>query len=414
MKEVIPLPNQQADNFITVLRAACGNGKKPLQSPDWDQLAEWARTQSLTALFYTGATQYEEFQQWDAAKRQKMQRETISIVATQAQRTQRFLDLYRQLCVGGLHPLVLKGIDCRSLYGDLADYRPSCDEDLYIPPAQIEHGYALLKECGFVLASHEAGLERADEMQEISFDDTSGILHLELHPTLFGTDRPDLDRATRWFSNADIERRAVSVELYGETFYTLHPTDHYLYLYLHLAKHFCATGVGLRQIMDLAKFQLAYRDEIDWPTIKKAVETLNSPVLYADVMAVARRFGFAVQSLTGREHNPDALVADSLSGGVYGHDREGNGTGALLSAAAMYPGRLQKIRRVFFPSAQQLEASRPYLVKRPWLLPLAWIDRYRKLIRTRGFGRETQVSIQVAQQRIRLLKSYGLLPSSGR
>ena len=408
------MSNLQMDNFIAILCTALGNGQPPLKEPDWPRLFTWARNQSLAAVFYVGAAQYPEFATCPPDERQAQQRETISTVAQQSRRTQRFLDVYRQLCAGGLRPLVLKGIVCRSLYGELADYRPSCDEDLYIPPGQIDLCCALLKECGFTLASHEASLSQADKMQEISFADSTGILHLELHPTLFGTDRPDLDRATRWFHAADIERRAVPAELDGETIYTLHPTDHYLYLYLHLVKHFCNAGVGLRQIIDLARFQLAYQDDIDWPTIQEAVTNLSSPRLYADIMAVARRLGFAVELLTGPQRDPDTLISDSLAGGVFGHDHAGNGTGVLLNLAAMYPGRLRRIRRLLFPSVQQLESSRPYLAKRPWLLPLAWLDRYRKLILIRGFGRETQVSIQVAQQRIKLLKSYGLLPASRR
>ena len=295
------MSNLQMDNFIAILCTALGNGQPPLNEPDWPRLFTWARNQSLAAVFYVGAAQYPEFAACPPDERQALQRETISTVAQQSRRTQRFLDVYRQLCAGGLRPLVLKGIVCRSLYGELADYRPSCDEDLYIPPGQVDLCCALLKECGFTLASHEASLSQADKMQEISFADSTGVLHLELHPTLFGTDRPDLDRATRWFRDAAIERRAVPVELYGETFYTLHPTDHYLYLYLHLVKHFCNAGVGLRQIIDLARFQLAYQDDIDWPTIQEAVTNLSSPRLYADIMAVARRLGFAVELLTGPE-----------------------------------------------------------------------------------------------------------------
>ena len=54
----------QAENFIVILRAAMGHGKRPLTAPDWELLTQWARLQSLPALFYAGASQYEEFQQW--------------------------------------------------------------------------------------------------------------------------------------------------------------------------------------------------------------------------------------------------------------------------------------------------------------------------------------------------------------
>lgn len=80
----------QANNFIGILRTALGNGQVPLEHPDWDKLAEWADLQSLTALFYTGASQYQEFAQWDGTKRQKLQRETIAGVVAQSMRTELF------------------------------------------------------------------------------------------------------------------------------------------------------------------------------------------------------------------------------------------------------------------------------------------------------------------------------------
>ena len=115
----------QANNFIAILRTALGNGQVPLEHPDWDKLAEWADLQSLTALFYTGACQFQEFAQWDGTKRQKLQRETIAGVVAQSTRTELFLDVYRSLLEKGQKPLVLKGVVVRQLYGELSDYRPS-------------------------------------------------------------------------------------------------------------------------------------------------------------------------------------------------------------------------------------------------------------------------------------------------
>lgn len=397
---------QQADNFIAILRTACGNGQRPLQAPDWRQLADWARSQSLTALFYTGASQYAEFQACDAAERARLQRETITTVAAQAQRTRRFWEAYQSMLAAGFRPLVLKGIVCRSLYGDLADYRPSCDEDFYLPPEQAEKCRTTLEQSGWQLTSHAASLTRADQLQEIAFDDTTGVLHLELHPTLFGTNRPDLLQATNWFYGA--QKRAVPMSLSGQTLYTLHPTDHYLYLFLHLAKHFRGKGVGVRQVMDLAKFQAAYRQDINWNTVYKAVGQLSSPELYNDAMSIARKLGFAAEG-TGPGVDPQKLLLDSLEGGIYGHDRAGNDTGVLINAALQYPGITQRVRHLFFPSAEQLFESRPYLVKKPWLLPAAWLDRFRKLGK-RGFGRETRASLASANKHARLLDAYGLIP----
>ena len=92
------MPVLQADNFIAILRTACGNGQTPLHSPDWETLARMAQIHSLNALFYTGAVQYREFEACPAALRAKWQADTIAVVARQAQRTELFLQLYPKCC----------------------------------------------------------------------------------------------------------------------------------------------------------------------------------------------------------------------------------------------------------------------------------------------------------------------------
>ena len=175
----------QANNFIAILRTALGNGQVPLEHPDWDKLAEWADLQSLTALFYTGACQFQEFAQWDGTKRQKLQRETIAGVVAQSTRTELFLDVYRSLLEKGQKPLVLKGVVVRQLYGELSDYRPSCDEDLYVRPEEAIPCRRELENLGFRITVPEDERKLSDPFQEVSLDHSSGMLHVELHPNFF-------------------------------------------------------------------------------------------------------------------------------------------------------------------------------------------------------------------------------------
>lgn len=262
----------QRENFIAVLRAACGNGEAPLSAPDWDALAETARLQSLTALFYTGAVRYAAFEAWDAGRRAALQRSAVSVVAAQAVRTQVFLEVYRALCGAGLRPIVLKGIVLRQMYGALGDYRPSGDEDLYLPGDAALRCKAVLEQRGWRMASPAAGMPEGGPPPEMSFDDADRLLHLEIHPTLFETDCEDLDRINRFFGGA--AQRAVPLEIEGTRLWTLNETDHYLYLFLHLAKHFKYAGVGVRQILDLMYFERVHGARIDWPAVRKGRERI--------------------------------------------------------------------------------------------------------------------------------------------
>lgn len=235
----------QANNFIAILRTALGNGQVPLEHPDWDKLAEWAGLQSLTALFYTGACQFQEFAQWDGTKRQKLQREAIAGVVAQSTRTELFLDVYRSLLEKGQKPLVLKGVVVRQLYGELSDYRPSCDEDLYVRPEEAIPCRRELENLGFRITVPEEERKLSDPFQEVSLDHSSGMLHVELHPNFFERTREDLRLSNHYYQNA--HDTAVPIHTGGTTLWTLDETHHFLYLFLHLAKHFKGAGVGLKQ-----------------------------------------------------------------------------------------------------------------------------------------------------------------------
>lgn len=400
------MPMAQTDNFIAILRAACGNGRLEIRDPDWAELARLAQIHTLTAIFYVGAQQYPVFAACPAGLRAKLQAEIITVVGRQAQRTQLFLQLYRALLDAGLRPLVLKGIVCRQLYGELADYRPSCDEDLYIPPADLPRCRAVLEQNGWQLTSHEASMEVADHLQEIAFDDPGHLLHIELHPSLFGQEQPGRKQASAYFCG--IEQRAVRIEVDGVPLYTLGYTDHYIYLFFHLAKHLAGGGVGIRQIIDMMQFEKACGAQINWPQVAKAVRQLSAPGLYGDVTELGRRLGFAPKALFDPVQ-PDRLLADSLEGGVYGHDREGHGRGSIVTLAAQYSTRLGRLRRLLFPSVQQLLAGRPWLEKRPWLLPVAWVQRAGRLVVNGRYSRVTGKSLRAAYRRLDFLRGYGLV-----
>lgn len=400
------LSNFQVDNLISVMRTACSNGKQPLSQPDWKTLAQYARAQSLTALFYVGACRYDEFASWDDAERQKLQIETIAGVAAQTQRTQRFLSLYQELTSAGLCPIVLKGILCRILYGELAEYRPSCDEDLYIPPEQMTKADEVLKQNGWRMISHPESLDHPEKLQVIGYEDSAGILPLEIHPTWSGTGSPQQARENERFAGAN--ERVITIEIEGVPLLSLDATDHYLFLYLHLVKHFEIAGVGLRQMLDLAQFQRAFANEIDWKQVRKDIQALSSPGLYADVMAVAQRLGFEVDGMF-RQVDPDRLLEDCLEGGVFGSARPGRGRGAILSIAARYPSGASRVQRLLLPSVSQLQDGRPWLVGHPWLLPVAWVQRAGRLLFDSKWSRITLGSLKEARQRLKLLRRYGLL-----
>ena len=401
----------QANNFIGILRTALGNGQVPLEHPDWDKLAEWADLQSLTALFYTGASQYQEFAQWDGTKRQKLQRETIAGVVAQSTRTELFLDVYRSLLEKGQKPLVLKGVVVRQLYGELSDYRPSCDEDLYVRPEEAIPCRRDLENLGFRITVPEEERKLSDPFQEVSLDHSSGMLHVELHPNFFERSREDLRLSNRYYQKA--HDTAVPIHTGGTTLWTLDETHHFLYLFLHLAKHFKGAGVGLKQMLDLMAADRAWRDKIDWSLVRGAVSELRCGMLYGDVTALGKQLGFSPKELFP-SLRPELLLADSLEGGVYGHSDPTRTYGAIISSAAINGGERISLFRTLFPTYGYMTRMWGLLEQYPWLLPVGYAKRFYKFFVKRRDGAMALPAIQKGQERTRLLRTYGILPGKRR
>lgn len=356
----------QVDNLIKILQVALDRELQPLEQLDWDTLIRYANAQSLTAVFYQGAARFPAFAQYPEDKRVVLQWKTIATVTMRTLRSQRFLDIYQQLTVGRLHPIVLKGILCRQLYDSLADYRPSCDEDLYISPQEISVCHRLLEQAGWKLESHPDSLTVPEKLQMISYQDTQYILHIEIHPTFFSTGNRRQALQNQCFLR--FVKHIVSIPVDGSMLQSLDPTAHYLYLFFHFAKHLCDEGTGIRQILDMMLFQNAYQSEIRWEEVRRCIRKLSSPGLYADVKATGCRLGFSSKPLF-RKVNPQQLLEDIFDGGVFGQARSGRGRGAILTIAVQYESTAKRWQRLLVPSAQQLEDGRPWFAKRPWLLP---------------------------------------------
>ncbi|WP_412853140.1 nucleotidyltransferase family protein [Amedibacillus dolichus] len=76
--------------------------------------------------------------------------ETMPVVAGQARRTEAFLSLYKQFLKEGIHPILMKGLICRQLYGEYCDHRSSGDEDILIRNSDYKTVFHILEQNGYV------------------------------------------------------------------------------------------------------------------------------------------------------------------------------------------------------------------------------------------------------------------------
>ena len=110
------------------------------------------------------------------------------------------------------------------------------------------------------------------------------------------------------------------------------------------------------------------------------------------------------------------LLEDMLSGGLYGVNdinRAHSSTITLDAVASQKKGKRSAgpLASVFLP-LKSMERKFPYLKRRPWLLPAAWVQRVGLYLFSKRSGAgqvDPTESVRIGNERVKLLKKYGIV-----
>ncbi len=304
---------------------------------------------------------------------------------------------------GAIDYLVVKGAACRSLYPE-PDHRPSTDEDILVRPEDRTRAEQVLLQLGYTTGMQEA------EDQVWHFH--NGQLHVELHQAL--TRRPELERRFQ-----DCLKMPECFQVEGYTLKTLPPREHFLFLAEHFYKHFIHGGVGIRQVADMVL--LVKKTELDMPELWQDLEDLGLERLVAGLLEIGINHldlpperAAIPAPIKARCPGYEALLEDILDAGVFGaSSRERLHSGTMT--AQTLDGKTPSMVRTLFPGKNELKGRYPYLIKRPWLLPVAWSQRIYGYIREdRSAISRASDSRALGKQRLKLMADYGLTESGKR
>lgn len=375
----------------------------------WESILNVAKKQNLFPFVYDVATGYSVFSDFDAAHPDNFMFATLAMTA-QMQRTEAFLDLYQAFLSHNLVPVVMKGIICRSLYGDRADFRPSGDEDILIEKQDYEKAAKILEACGYQKESDPD--KDMTVIQEVTFYSEDLVVELHLNP--FGQDSAMREKMNDWFR--DVFRSEETVNINGVLVRTMTPTDHFLFLVFHAFKHFTDGGFGVRMMLDILLFAERYEDRIDWSYVSRGLNDAGAAGFYADLVELGNMYlGF---SLAQRYASvcPAELLDDMFRMGIFG-----NSTGVDCTAGRMVADTVQKngktgrtttYFRLLFPSWKTWYSWKPYLKDRPWMIVPEWFHRIGSYLRGETSTSDMtglNKSYQIAEERIELLRKYGVL-----
>ena len=339
-----------------------------------------------------------------------VRRQVREQVILQTLRTGEFLELNRHLREAGVTPLVVKGIVCRELYPQ-PDHRPSSDEDILIPPEQLDLCRRLLEDFGMSTTE-----ESPDQVHEIPYRKEGSPLYIELHKHLFPPQSQAYGDLNGYFP--DVFRSAAEIGVQGQKILTMHPTDHMTYLIFHAFKHFLHSGFGIRQVCDILLFAKEYDDSIDWDWVRLSCRSIRAEKFAAAVFRIGSEYlDFApAQAWASVPAAPGPLLADILEAGVYGSadlSRQHSSSITLEAAAASKQDRQAPSGLLVsvFPPARKLEHRYPWLKQHPYLLPAAWTSRLWTYLHEtrRSAGNSAADALKTGTERVELLRQYGII-----
>ena len=286
----------------------------------------------------------------------------------------------KQLREADISCCVLKGATIAGLYKNM-DFRISSDTDIYIDTDSkkiIKKAIRVFENHGFVFSgippnsNHYIAHHKAAGLLELHYN-----LYHELFTDVWFDNKTVLNEPFRMVkTHFDLEIPALGI------------TDGYLYMGLHIIKHFLAEGIGIRPIMDYLLYTKQYKEEIDYRKFSEIMHYLKYNRFIDVIMCIGVKYlGFSKEDLFSYdcdEKTADEVLTDIEGGGLFGHDEKWrNGFRMLYNEQrfkrfrsdgyADYMKTWEFRRKVH--SGYVMRKRYPFVVKYGFLLPVAWIHR---------------------------------------
>ncbi|MBQ2689007.1 MAG: nucleotidyltransferase family protein, partial [Solobacterium sp.] len=405
------------ERFLDAYRCAVNGRSTAWEETDasvWRQLFTIAGKHAVLPMIYEAVREDPAFLNLKETYRNRMQDRATNITLSQAQFSARFLHLYQYLNRTDLYHIVMKGIIFRNLYPH-TEQRVSTDEDLLIPEELYAQYHKALVEYGLTPVTADT------ELSEVSYE--SDGLYIVLHKKPFPPEAGAYGDLNRFFTG--VESRKTAEKIYGVSVYTMGPTDHLLYLITHVYKHFLNAGTGIRQVSDIVLYSIKNLDWIDWELILDQCREIGILEFTGSLYRIGEKYicdhfpGKLTELWKTEQCDETELLADILEGGLYGtssEDRLHSSNITLRTMEAAKAGRSGSLAGTLFPPYSYMKQKYAYVEKLPGLLPVGCLHRLISYgtdsILHRRKGNDAMEAMRIGQERVELMRRYGILEES--
>ncbi len=312
--------------------------------------------------------------------------------------------------------VIFKGCVLADLYPQYIQ-RSSCDTDIFVCHEYRQKSIDVLVNAGYVINEEHS-------KNEVCVLQYSKAPHtIELHSCLWEDYEGKRLDVLKSFGLTD-EDKLIELETCGFKVTTLGYEEHLIYQLFHIIKHFSLEGVGMKYLADITLYVDAYGKYIDYPHMWERLEKLDYAKFAHYLFAICSEFLGMDKAIIEDRHMVMGeefyeFMLDLFNGGVMYEDKSdswqilGMMTPYFTGEKGRSKGKIGRKLAVIFPRAKDIQEYYPYLIKYPFLLPIAWAQKAVKYLMNYKKKSDSWYSagekLNVAEHRIDLMDKLGLL-----
>lgn len=366
--------------LFDIIRFSLSGGDCPVaeRKPDWEYLYKLCKAHKIEAMVCNGVEHMAKEQQPPEKIMEKLKKK---------RKKEEFRDAIQQLSLEelldafeteGIDCIPLKGILMKQFYPDTS-LRMMADLDILYRPEQEEDVHRILLSKGY-------DCDHKDESHNVYF--RQPVMNIEMHHRLMSE--------ASWVSDyyERVWERAKLQEGKNHT-YCFRWEDYYIFMLVHLCKHFRYGGSGIRSVVDIWMFMNQLENQLDWNYINGELKKIQMEAFDSHIRKLADIW-FRGSSSTEFYHTlTEFLVGSGVYGNIKNHRvhqvvKEDKNRGNIRLAQIRI-----KLRVIFLPS-KYMKMQYSWLEKYPILLPAAWMMRiFRTIFRKKGRASEVLRSLTV-------------------
>ena len=324
---------------------------------DWDEIFRLAQIHSVQAIIYVAVNNLDRKPPiYDKLKEQFLMSVNISALQEAGMG-----QIIKKLTDENIDHTLMKGYVLRNYYPD-KEARTFGDIDFLINEYDRDKCHKALLDIGFKYD------EEAYNKYVWTYD--KGVLHIEVHTDII---------YEKLFNDFDYisyfrEKAQNKILIKGNT-YELRKEDHFIFVLVHLAKHFYNAGVGIRMILDVVVFLQRYGKTMDFNYINQELNYIQLKDFSNRIFYICKRYFDSDIDCTSVDNDKAEQIMDYiLEHGVFGFDeKDVQEIRFKINGDKGFKLLLRKV----FPSADTMKRNYSWFESgKRWMLPYAWIRRW--------------------------------------